>query len=88
MTECSPPGVRWQVSLVRCQVSHVIFIYFIEKIVKVVELVGEGLLSTRPTPSSLLSRLIGLHALAPSVGRIVKLPLSLLPFRYFFLNSL
>ena len=43
-------------------------------------------------PSCLLSRLIGMHALASSVGRILKLPLSLLAFRQFqhifFLNRL
>ena len=50
---CQVSGVKCQVSGVRCQVSGVrcdnIYIYFFDKMS---ELVGEGLLSTGPTPFS------------------------------------
>ena len=45
-----PPCVTCYVSHVRCHVSH-LFLFIFDKVVK---LVGEGLLSTGPTPSSLL----------------------------------
>ena len=39
--------------------------------------------SSLTRPSCLISRQNGLHALAPSVGRILRLPISLLSFRQF-----
>ena len=55
---CHMSGVRCQVSGVRCQVSGVTCFFIIFFFDKKVELVGEGLVSTGPAPSSLLNTFI------------------------------